>query len=291
MSEKDCLKRFLFEELPIRGEWVRLQDSWLQAKEFQSFANSAVENQLGQALTAAVLLSATIKFKGSMILQAQGSGALKALVAQSTHDRKIRGLVRSEDELETGTIKQMMGKGHLALTIEPEAGEPYQGIVALEQDHLAGMLETYFQQSEQLKTRLWLFADNHCAAGLLIQELPGQAENKEDWERIEMLADTVTEEELLNLDSDEMLYRLFNEEKVRVFDPESVNFSCSCSRHKISHTLTSLGREELEAILQERETIAADCQFCGRQFEFDRVDVENLLRNPPTGEKGTETQH
>ncbi len=291
MKEQDCLRRFIFEELGVRGEWVRLQDSWQQAKQFQTLANEAVESQLGQALAAVVLLSATIKFNGSMILQVQGGGALKTLVAQATHERKIRGLVRSSNNVSVGTLKDMMGKGQLVLTVESETSEPYQGIVPLEEDNLAGVLRTYFTQSEQLETRLWLFANKNYAAGLFIQELPNQESYKADWERIEMLAATVTEEEMMSLDSDEILYRLFNEEKVRLYEPEQIEFSCNCSSQKISGTLLALGRRELDTIFQERDDIEVACQFCGKQYCFDKVDIENLLRNQSTENEVSGIQH
>jgi len=291
MKEQDCLRRFIFEELGVRGEWVRLQDSWQQAKQFQTLANAAVESQLGQALAAVVLLSATIKFNGSMILQVQGSGALKTLVAQATHERKIRGLARSSNNVSAGTLKDMMEKGQLVLTVESENSEPYQGIVPLEEDSLAGILRTYFTQSEQLETRLWLFANQTHAAGLFIQELPDQESYQLDWERIEMLAATVTEEEMMSLDSDEILYRLFNEEKVRLYEPEQIEFCCHCSRQKISGTLLALGRLELETIFQEKDDIEVACQFCGQQYYFDKVDIENLLRNQTIENEVADTHH
>lgn len=277
MKEQDCLRRFLFEELGVRGEWVRLQDSWQAAKQHQ-ILNPAVESQLGQALAAVVLLSATIKFEGAMILQAQGDGTLRTLVAQSSHDRKIRGLVRYNSKVTAQTLPDMMGYGRLVLTIESENAPPYQGVVALEGQSLADMLHTYFLQSEQLQTRLWLFANQTHAVGLFLQELPAQASYKADWERIEILANTITEAELFNLDCEEVLYRLFNEEKVRVYPTESVEFSCHCSREKIATTLRSMGKADLEAILKERETIEVNCEFCGEKYHFNNTDVAGLFQ-------------
>ena len=277
MKEQDCLRRFLFEELGVRGEWVRLQQSWQTAKQHQVL-NPAVESQLGQALAAVTLLSATIKFEGSMILQAQGDGALRTLVAQSSHDRKIRGLVRYNSEVTPQTLPEMMGQGRLVLTVESENVPPYQGVVGLEGKNLAEMLHTYFLQSEQLQTRLWLFANQTHAVGLFLQELPSQASYKADWERIEILANTVTEAELFNLDCEEVLYRLFNEEKVRIYPPEKIDFSCHCSREKISNTLRVMGQVDLESILKERRTIEVDCEFCGEKYHFDSKDVANLFQ-------------
>jgi len=277
MKEQDCLRRFLFEELGVRGEWVCLQESWQAAKQYQSL-NTVVENQLGQALAAVTLLSATIKFEGSLILQAQGDGALRTLVAQATHDKKIRGLVRCVDNVTEGNLQQMMGQGRLAITIEPKKGEPYQGIVPLSGEGLEDVIRHYFLQSEQLETRLWLFANQTRAVGLLLQALPTQENDKADWDRIEILANTITEEELLNLDCEEILYRLFNQEKVKLFDSEPVEFKCSCSKERISTTLYSLGKMELDDILAQHQVIDVGCEFCGHHYEFNEQDVSAILR-------------
>ena len=270
-----------------------MHDSWLAAKQHQNLVSPDVETQLGQALAAVVLLAATIKFKGAMIMQLQGNGDIKALVAQATHDRKIRGLVRSEATVKGTQLQSMLGAaGRLVLTVESEHSEPYQGIVGIEQPNLAGVLKTYFAQSEQLETRLWLFADQTHAAGLFIQELPGAPQtDQHDWERIEALANTVSVEEMFSLDCEELLHRLFHEEKVRLYEPEFVEFKCNCSQEKIANTLFTLGRAELESILSERERVEVDCQFCGAQYHFDKVDVENLLSNPLPNSNQSSIRH
>jgi molecular chaperone Hsp33 len=289
MKEQDCLRRFLFEDLGVRGEWVRLQTSWQQAKQYQQLS-AGVQEQLGQALASVVLLSATIKFDGAMILQAQGDSDLKTLVAQATHDRKIRVLARGDIKDAKGTLPEMMGKGRLVITVEPDQGEPYQGIVSLAGDTLADVITTYFTQSEQLETRVWLFANETHVAGLFIQELPAQESYEADWERISILADTVTQDEILSLDCEDMLFRLFNEEKVTVFEPEPVLFECGCSQKKIEKALVSLGKKELDSIFLEREIIEVDCEFCGKQYDFDKIDVENLLSGQPI-ETLSKTRH
>jgi molecular chaperone Hsp33 len=289
MTEQDSLRRFLFEDLGIRGDWIKLTTSWKAAKQHQQGPQNA-QLQLGQALAAVALLSATIKFNGSMILQAQGDGAFRTLVAQSTHDQKIRGLIRCSDQVPDGSLENMFGQGRLVLTIEPDDAQPYQGVVPLEGGNLAAALQIYFEQSEQLKTRLWLFANETQIAGLLLQELPSKNNSLGDWERIEILADTVTEQEMLDLNCEHLLYRLFNEEKVRLFDAEPVEFRCSCSREKIERTLNAMGREELEDILKEHGTIQVGCQFCNEQYQFDRVDIESLL-SPVKQPAQTQTLH
>ncbi len=289
MIEQDLLRRFLFEELGVRGEWVKLTTSWQAAKLHQRGSEN-VQQQLGQALAAVVMLSATVKFKGSMILQAQGDGDIKTLVAQATDQRKIRGLVRGKENVAAGPLEAMFGQGQLVLTIEMENGSPYQGIVPLKGSNLAAVLQTYFEQSEQLKTRLWLFANATHAVGLLLQELPAQENYEADWEHIEILANTVTERELFELDCEQLLYRLFNQEKVRLFDPEPVEFSCACSRSKIESTLFAMGRTELEDILNEQSIIEVNCEFCSKQYRFDKVDVGNILSQEITV-PNSETRH
>jgi len=289
MKEQDCLRRFLFEELGVRGEWVRLQNSWQQAKQYQELS-SGVQEQLGQAMASVVLLSATIKFEGAMILQAQGNGDLNTVVAHASHDRKVRGLARGNTQMEAASLSEMMGEGRLVITVEPEQGEPYQGIVKLEGEKLADVITNYFTQSEQLETKVWLFANETHAAGLFIQELPAQESYEADWERISTLANTVTKEEMLSLDCEEMLYRLFNEEKVRVYEPESIEFKCGCSSEKIETTLVSLGKKELDSIFLERDIIEVNCEFCGKHYDFDKVDIENLLSGKPI-EKLSKTRH
>jgi molecular chaperone Hsp33 len=289
MIEQDLLRRFLFEELGVRGEWVKLTTSWQEAKLHQRGSEN-VQQQLGQALAAVVMLSATVKFKGSMILQAQGDGDIKTLVAQATDQRKIRGLVRAKKDIATGSLETMYGHGRLVLTVESQNGHPYQGIVPLQGSNLAAALQTYFEQSEQLKTRLWLFANATHAVGLLLQELPTQENYQADWEHIEILANTVTEQELFELNCEQLLYRLFNQEKVRLFDAEPVEFGCACSRPNIERTLFAMGRTELEDILKERDTIEVNCEFCSKQYCFDKIDVENILSQNRTA-NDSETRH
>ena len=275
MQQQDYLRRFIFEELGIRGELVSLDKSWQASKQHQQLS-SEVQAQLGQALAASVLLSATIKFDGSLILQAQGSGGLKALVAQSTHDRKIRGLARSDGDVK-GHLADMMGAGRLVITVKPTKGESYQGIVALTGTTLADSITTYFLQSEQLQTQVWLFANETHAVGLLLQELPKQAQIETDWERITLLANTITAEEMLSLDNETMLYRLFNEEKVRLFELEPITFECGCSQQKIETTLISLGQVELNDLLVEKGRIEVGCEFCAKQFVFSAEDISQLF--------------
>ena len=277
MIEVDVLRRFLFEDLGIRGVWVNITASWQTAKNHQQGPENA-QLLLGQGLAAVALLSSTIKFNGSMIMQIQGEGDFKALIAQSTHDRNIRGLIRSDIHVQDGTLSEMFGNnGRLVLTIEPEDANPYQGIVALDGDNLGDAIENYFEKSEQLNTRVWLYADAHTAMGLLIQELPSKDLDSKEWERVQLLANTLTEKEALTWGSEELLYKLFSEDVVRLYEPESVQFKCSCGRPRIERTLRALGEEELNSILAEQGKIEVNCEFCGAHYKFDPIDIANAL--------------
>jgi len=289
MSDGDGLYRFLFENAGVRGELVHLDASWRAISEGRGYP-LPVRTQLGQAMAASALLSTLIKFEGSLILQVQGNGPLTTLVAQATHERTLRGLARWQDEVTDGTLSQTFGDGRIVLTISPKRGERYQGIVPLQGDKLEDALETYFHQSEQLETRLWLAADGDRAAGLLIQVLPAEPGHEDDWQRLVTLADTVTADELLGLPAERLLYRLFNEERVRLFEPDPFSFRCGCSQERISDSLRALGRDELEQIIEEQGVIDVNCDFCNRNYRFDAVDVEQLLIQSPSHDAPSTTQ-
>ncbi len=278
MADKDQLYRFSFEGLGLRGEVIQL-DAGLQAMlEHHQDYPDAVRQLLGEAAAAVLLLSAVIKFDGSLIMQVQGQGVLKALVAQASNERGFRGLARWQGETPEGTdLHAWLQDGRMVLTVEAPNGERYQGIVPVKGERLSQALELYFEQSEQLPTRFWLACDGKRAAGLMLQSLPSQPLADEDWQRIGMFADTLDSDELLNLPVETLLHRLFHEESVRLYDPEPVAFRCSCSRERISQTLAGLGRDELEEALREQGRLNVGCEFCGRQYEFDKVDVEALL--------------
>lgn len=273
---RDQLYRFIFEKFGIRGEIVALGASWGAVVERHDYAPT-VRDYLGQTLVAATLMSGTIKFKGSLILQLQGEGALRTLVAQTTDQRSIRGMALGNSVPAGATLQQAMAPGRMVITAESAAGERYQGIVGIEHDTLAEAIEAYFAQSEQLQSRIWLAAGEQVAAGIFLQRMPGEHSEYEDWRRVCILADTLERDELLELAPTEVLHRLFNEEDVRLYDPEPVAFRCSCSRERIENTLRGMGREEVDAILLEQGSIEADCEFCNAHYHFDAVDVEGLF--------------
>lgn len=287
-ADNDYLYRFVFEQFGVRGEFVCLGPSW-QAVRGRHDYPLLVEQQLGKALTSVLLLSGTIKFKGSLILQLQGDGKLQALVAQATEQRTIRGMARFDPSLrEQPSVPegQLLGQARLVLTAESPSGERYQGIVPVEGGDVASAVEGYFVQSEQLPTRLWLAADDQHAAGLFLQRLPQTDDDDEHWERVCMLADTIRDEELLSLDARVVLHRLFHEEDLRLFDPEPVAFRCSCSRERVGHAIASLGEGEVAQMLDEMGSIEVDCEFCNAHYVFDTVDAAALFAKLPSDTPG-----
>lgn len=289
MHSQDQLNRFLFEVHDLRGEFVQLDASWKAILERHPYPR-AVSDQLGQAMAAIALLSATIKFDGSIILQSQTDGPLNTLVAQATNQLTLRGLARWEGDLPEGDLTAIYGAGNMSLTITNQGPARFQGIVELAGKNLAQALENYFSNSEQLASRLWLMADENRAAGLLLQKLPSEQERELDWERICLLADTVTQDEMLNLPAQTLLHRLFHEEEIRLFDAMPVAFRCSCSRDRISNSLRALGRDELFSIIEEQGAIEVNCDFCNKHYHFDAIDAEQLFSDTIPIEGSDKTQ-
>lgn len=278
IPEADLLQRFLLENLGIRGELLRLHASWRAVLERHHYPD-AVRRPLGEALVSAALLSATLKYDGSLTLQVRGNGPIHTLIAQASHDHKVRGLARWHGTPEPGPLTSLLGPSQLVMTIEPKTGKSYQGVVPLEGDSLADAIRHYFEVSEQLPTGLWLAISDQCAFGLLLQRMPNaRAEDETDhWERCQMLAQTLEEQEMLTLPFQDLLYRLFHTDKVRLFEPDPVAFRCSCSRTRISATLKALGEEDLNTLIEERGKVEVTCEFCNREYQFDRVDVSELF--------------
>jgi len=276
MASHDQLHRFLFEHLDLRGELVQMDASWKAVLAQHEYPDT-VRIVLGQAMAATLILSATIKFDGSLILQAQSEGPITTLVSQASSERTVRGLAHWNGEVPSADLAHTFGNGHLAITIDGKQAERYQGIVALEGSDLAEALQSYFTNSEQLESRFWLFADGERAAGLFLQQLPSEKDQHNDWERIVALAETISESELLNLSATDVLHRLFHEEEVRLFEAEPVAFRCTCSRERVESSLRSMGSKEANAILEEQSHIHVDCDFCNKRYEFDKVDVEQLF--------------
>ncbi len=273
----DTLQRFLFEHTNVRGELVHLDATW-QAVLGRHEYPPVVRDLLGEAMAACALLSATIKFQGSLILQIRGEGPLTMLVVQVSRQRTLRGMVDWEGEVQPGPLKELFGEGCLTITIDPGVGmERYQGVVDLGDRGLTEALEGYFERSEQLATRLWLAADGRRAAGLLLQKVPGDTADEDAWGRVVQLGQTISSVELTGLPSMEILRRLYHEEDVRVFEPEPVSFRCGCSRARIEETLRGLGHREVRSILEEQGKVSVDCSFCKQNYQFDAIDVEQMF--------------
>ncbi|MDH3889011.1 MAG: Hsp33 family molecular chaperone HslO, partial [Gammaproteobacteria bacterium] len=227
--DSDCLHRFVFEHTDVRGELVHLDASWQAVLERQTYPEP-LRKLLGEAMAAAALLSATIKINGSLHLQLQGDGPVSLVLVEVTAQHTMRGLAHWTGEVPETGLREQVGQARLMLTIDPgEGGERYQGMVAVEQDLLQSTLEDYFAQSEQLATRLWLTANDQRACGMLLQQLPGQSDDDEDWNRDVFLGETVSDDELLELSVTDLLHRLYYEEDLRLFEPEPFSFRCACS--------------------------------------------------------------
>lgn len=277
MRTTDTLQRFLFENNPIRGSLVRLDSAFRAARDCHPYPAGAAQ-LLGEALAASALLSASIKHHDSLILQVQADGPVRLVVAQCTGGRSLRGLVRWSGTVAKGRLNEVCNNGLLVITIDPgKDQERYQGMVDLTGNTIAQSIERYFAQSEQLATRLWLVANSKSAAGLFLQRVPGEPRDTDAWERVQRLGATISPRELLELSSYELLYRLFHEEDLRVFESEVVTFRCTCSRERIENVLRSLEHRELTAILRQEGHVSVSCEFCNRRYDFDAVDVGRLF--------------
>lgn len=314
-SSSSELHKFLFEGLPVRGMLVRLTDAWqdiLHRREQAGAYPQPVRHLLGEMAAAGVLMQSNIKFNGALILQISGDGPVKLAVAEVQPDLALRATAKVVgevgDDAQLEALVNVHGKGRCAITLDPRdrlpGQQPYQGVVPLHGDrreplqHISEVLEHYMLQSEQLDTKLVLAANDHIAAGLLIQRLPIEGEGNlaaqrnedeiglnEAFNRISHLASTLTSEELLTLDANTILHRLFWEESVRRFEPltgeDGPHFECSCSRERVGQMLKGLGREEVDGIVVEQGRVEIGCDFCGAHYHFDAVDVGGLFTEGP----------
>jgi molecular chaperone Hsp33 len=295
MHDRDCLHRFLFEHYPIRGHLVHLDASWRALLEHREYPQ-AIRDTLGEAVAASVLLAATLKFDGTLSLQLQGQGPMHLMLAQCSSELAVRAVARYRQAIEDRDLSILSGEGNLSVTLENEdLTQRYQGVVPLSGARLAECLQGYFENSEQLPTRLWLYATPHGVSGMLLQRLPPSsveerhpasepraqrasvAEIEDAWRRVQLLGDTLKPEELEALSDRTILRRLFAEDDVRLFQSSPVFFRCRCSRERVIGMLRALGAEEIRSVLAEQGKVQVHCDFCNRAYEFDAVDVELLL--------------
>lgn len=289
----DTLQKFMIESSLVRGELVELSDTWQQIQARRDYP-PAVRTMLGEMLSAAALLSANLKFNGSIIMQIHGDGPVQLLVVECDSTLRLRAMAKLREGAvvaDDATLLQMVnvqGNGRFAITLDPNDKLPgqqaYQGIVALDGDSVAGVIENYMMRSEQLDTRLWLAADGNVARGLLLQKLPSDggidlhvADDADTWNRAVMLASTLQNSELLETDIMTLMQRLYWEETLRVFEPRHPSFHCGCSREKVGNMLKMLGKEEVDEALEELGQLAVNCEFCGQGYSFDRVDCVQLF--------------
>jgi molecular chaperone Hsp33 len=307
MHDRDCLHRFMFEQYPIRGHLVHLDTAWHALIEHREYP-APIRDTLGEAVAASLLLAATVKFEGVLSLQLQGDGPVHLVLAQCTSGLGVRGLARYREGVPRGEaagidagperIGDLIGAGNITVTLETDDGaQRYQGIVPITGGRLAESLQVYFENSEQLPTRLWLHADAQGVSGMLLQKLPVaeapgahavEAAAVEDaWRRVQLIGETLTPEELRTLADADILQRLFNEDDVRLFEPAPVYFRCRCSRERVSRMLQSLGDAETRSVLAERGEVEVRCDFCNRAYVFDAVDVAQLFNTGVTSVSGS----
>ena len=296
-TSQDSLQKFMFDNASVRGELVDISASWREMQERHDYP-APVKRVLGEMVAAAALLSANLKFNGSIIMQIHGDGPVRLLVVECDADLRVRATAKLNPDLpvvDDAGVRQLLnanGKGRFIITLDPAdkmpGQQPYQGIVPLDGDDVATVIENYMQRSEQLDTKLWLAADDNVSRGMLLQKLPyhggtvgattlSQDEAQETWNRAVILGSTLKQEEILGTTIDVLLQRLFWEETIRVFDPVHPSFHCSCTREKVGNMLKMLGQEEVEGVLDEQGTVAINCDFCGLHYEYDKVDCAQLF--------------
>ena len=295
---QDTLQKFIFDNAAVRGEFVELSDTWREIQQRHDYP-PAVKTVLGEMLAAAALLSANLKFNGAIIMQIHGDGPVRLLVVECDSDLRLRAtakLAEGASVADNASLTELLnatGHGRFVITLDPAdklpGQQPYQGIVPLDGESMATVIENYMLRSEQLDTRLWLAADGAVSRGLLLQKLPrhsgaddqvaqqSEAEDLETWNRAVMLGSTLKQPELLSTDIQTLMQRLFWEETIRVFEPAHPQFHCSCTREKVGNMLKMLGRAEVDSAIDELGKLAINCDFCGKHYEFDKVDCAQLF--------------
>lgn len=284
MADFDFTQRFIFDDTDVRGEMASLEESYAHVLAKHAYPEP-VAALLGELMAVAALLVNTLKFDGLLVLQARSSGAVPLLMVECSSDRELRAIARYEDDqIKSGaTFQELMPEGVLALTVDPKEGQRYQGLVALDGENLAECFTNYFVNSAQLPTRFWLYADGQRARGMLLQQLPADRvldadEREESWQHVVALASTLSAEELLGLDNETILHRLYHEEQVRLFASTDVKFQCSCTRERSAQALVSLGLADLQLLLAEKAgAIEIDCQFCNERYLFNEHDVVQMF--------------
>ncbi len=284
--DRDNKRRFLFEDMDVRGEIVHVDGVLAQMGAIHDYP-SGVASLLGEFVVASLLLASTLKFRGTLTVQARSERQIPLIMAEATDDLRVRAIARGAQEAVAADFPSLLGDGQLVLTVTPNQGKRYQGIVPLVNDSLARSIDAYFEQSEQLQTRLYLTSNGSRAAGMLLQQLPSQVvtdpeQRAEQWNHLSILADTLGPQELLDLADASLLQRLYQSESLRLFDAEPVAFQCSCSRERTMAALASIGEGEVRSILEEQGAVTMDCEFCNQRYVFSRDDLGDMLPAAPS---------
>ena len=311
-ASRDQVRRFIFENQPVRGHWVRLEGAWRELHAHASYP-PAVTELLGQAVVASVLLAATLKFRGTLTFQLEGDGAVSLLVAQCTHDFRVRAVARCDQaavralsaegprtRARAALFRALVGDaGRITVTVEAdEKSLRYQGIVPLSGDSLAESLEVYFASSEQLPTRVLLSADESHGAGMLVQKLPSADDApvdeasavEEAWAGAQRGIKRLGPGRLLEHGIEELLAQGFPGRDLRLFRGAPVRFECRCSQGRVAGLLRALGQEEVREVLNEQGSVTVTCEFCHRPYRFDPVDIDALFARGP-GSAGSDAVH
>jgi molecular chaperone Hsp33 len=279
--QQDLLHRYLFDNLDVRGELVQIDHAYNEMIANHNYP-APVKALLGELLVATCLLTATLKFEGEIAVQLQGDGPVKYAVINGDDKQNMRGIARLQSDVTGSTVKELIGQGYMVITITPTKGERYQGIVPLEHDTLSECIESYFEQSEQLKTRLWFATDTTegCAkaCGLFLQVLPVDKQKSiTDFAHLEALSSTIKNEELLELDAHTILTRLYHEDNPRVFEPQAIKFKCGCTREKTLTALVNVGQQSLLDDIAEHGEVKISCHYCLKDYIFNEQDVKSIF--------------
>lgn len=293
MSESDTLTRFIFEKTPVRGELVRLEETY-QTIINQHDYPEPIKKLLGEALCVAALLSAIIKFDGRLTVQFRGQGGLKLLLAQCDNQFNLRALAKWDGSLSYDEIMNSFNDGVLVIILDSfhNKANRYQGIVSWRDNSLTKSIEGYFKESEQLSTKIWLAVNDTSAAGFLLQAVPHKEQENSmfeqmavgsHWDRITKHTATIVDDDLLHAEHQALLRTLYPDEEVRVFTPAPVAFKCTCTRKRGEEAIQILGKQEAEEEIKDKNVIVVTCDFCNKEYMFDRADVEEIFKNglPP----------
>ena len=279
---QDNLYRYAFENVNVRGELVQLDKSYQQIIAAHAYP-AVLNNLLGQLLAATSLLTATLKFKGDIGIQLQGNGPVSLAVINGNNEQQMRGIARWKGELnDNASLDELFGKGYMVITLTPNEGERYQGIVALDKPTLAECVEQYFMQSEQLPTKIWLFCEQEKAAGIFLQVLPSKDDDENiAFEHLSQLTNTINASELLSLPAEEVLHRLYHQEELRLYDPVPVTFQCHCSKERSAAAIRTLDKKEVDDIIAEDGQIEMGCEYCNNKYVFDSIDIAGIFSDQP----------